>query len=393
MISVAEAKKIIQQHSTTFTPVITPLSTATGLVLAAAVYAGNNFPPFAQSAMDGYAFRFADWQAEHNLLISNESAAGNTERILLADNQAVRIFTGAPVPDGADTVIMQEKTATKDGQLLILDKKIQKGSNVRLEGSEIETGSLAMPKGGLLSAAAIGFLAGIGKTELLVYPKPSIAIIATGKELQKPGMPLQYGQVYESNTYTLSAALQQMHITNISIAWADDDLAIIETALQNAFATSDIVLITGGVSVGDYDFVATALANCGVEKLLHKIKQRPGKPLYVGKKEDRLVFGLPGNPSSVLTCFYEYVLPSIQKFMGKQHVGLIVNRLPLAVAYTKPAGLTHFLKGIVAGNEVMPLTGQESYRLHSFALANCLVVLEEEATEYAKGDLVEVHLF
>jgi molybdopterin molybdotransferase len=171
-----------------------------------------------------------------------------------------------------------------------------------------------------------------------------------------------------------------------------DEPEAVQKVLEQQVATSDLVLITGGISAGDYDYVAGALAQCGVEQLFHKVKQKPGKPLYFGKKGQILVFGLPGNPASVLTCFYEYVTVALQIQVGLPGSGLPVRHLPLAADCAKKGGLTHFLKGVCSGDEVMPLGAQESYRLRSFALSDCLIVLQEDKSLYKKGETVEVHL-
>jgi molybdopterin molybdotransferase len=268
---------------------------------------------------------------------------------------------------------------------------MQQGVNVRLKGSEIKAGDLAVAKESLLMPAAIGFLAGIGMTEVLVYPYPVVSIIVTGNELLTPGQPLKPGQVYESNSFSLQAALRQLDITDVKIYKAEDTLETVKRVLNDALQNSHVVFLTGGVSVGDYDFVAAAAKENGIEKIFHKIKQKPGKPFYFGKKEKKLVFGLPGNPASVLTCFYEYVEPALKQ-MVKQKTGLKMMKVPLAEPFKKAAGLTHFLKGFFDGKTATALHAQESYRLSSFANANCLVKIEEEVTACEKGELVEIHL-
>ena len=251
---------------------------------------------------------------------------------------------------------------------------------------------MALAKNTILSPGAIGFLAGIGITEVPVFPKPTVGIIITGNELQQPGKPLLFGQVYESNSQTLTAALQQLHINDVKTFWAADDLVIVKDVLQTALNQCDIVLLTGGVSVGDYDFVVEAARQCEVEMIFHKIKQRPGKPLYFGKIVNQLVFGLPGNPSSVLTCFYQYVLPAVQQLSNFLPSGLKVLQVPINKNFTKAAGLTHFLKGYYDGEKVAILDAQESYRLSSFARANCLVKINEDITHCFEGEKVEIHL-
>lgn len=393
MISVGEARDILEKNGKALTPIVVPLHKAVGLVLAEDVFAAVDVPGFNQSAMDGYAFRFDDWQENEKLTLAGMVQAGSVLESELKPKQAVRIFTGAAVPNETDTVVMQEKVVIEDNKLLINDPLLKKGGNVRLRGSEINKYDLALPKDTKLTPAGIGFLAGIGIKEVLVYPLPRIKLVITGNELVQPGLPLQNGQVYESNSFALSAVLQQMGVQELSISFAKDNIEELKAVIEAALQEVDVLLITGGVSVGDYDFVANALVNCGVEKLFHKIKQKPGKPLFAGKRNDQFIFGLPGNPSSVLTCFYEYVVPTMAQMMNAKTSIIQKINLPLRSFYSKNAGLTHFLKGHCANGKVTLLTGQESYKLNSFATANCLVCLAEEGTHYHAGDIVEVHLF
>jgi molybdopterin molybdotransferase len=391
MISVTEAKNKIRANATALTPVTIPLQQAVGRVLAADVFAQTDIPAFDQSAMDGYALSFAGFQLHKNLTIHGEVPAGAPELFMLQPNQAMRIFTGAPVPAGADTVVMQEKVQTDNGKLIIRDEVLKAGLNVRPKGSEIKAGELALTKGQQLTPAAVGFLATTGISEVPVYPTPVMSIIVTGNELQQPGRALQHGQVYECNSYQLRAALQLLQIDDVPVFEAKDDPQTLKDILKNALDNSDVVLLTGGVSVGDYDFVPEAAAACGVTTLFHKLKQRPGKPLFVGQKGNKWVFGLPGNPSSVLTSFYEYVITALEQLMQLKPV-LKTIKAPLAKAYAKTAALTFFLKGYYDGQTVTPLDAQESYRLRSFAMANCLLCLPEEKMEYEIGEEVEVHL-
>lgn len=392
MISVAEAKNIIRENTGTLVPVKQLLTESAGLILADDVFAASPVPPFPQSAMDGYAFSFSEWQVHKKLTIIGEIAAGNKEARTLPPGSAVRIFTGAPVPSGADTVVMQEKVTVQQDELIIHDEKLAAGINVRKHGAEIQAGSLALEKGTVLSPAAIGFLANVGVVSVNVYPDPSITIIITGDELQTPGNPLEYGQVYEVNSISLLAALSQLNINSrIDVVHVTDNPDLTTEALRNALQKSDLVMLTGGISAGDYDFVLPATAACEVQKLFHKVKQRPGKPLYFGKQGSRIVFGLPGNPGSVLTCFYQYVLHAMEK-LSKRKLILPTIRVPLSKPFQKATGLTHFLKGNYDGETVTISDAQESFRLASFARANCLVQINEEVTSCEQGEMVDVHL-
>lgn len=360
-------------------------------MLAMDVYAVTDIPSYDQSAMDGYALSYEGWQQHKTLMVQGEVPAGSPDRFSLPAHQAMRIFTGAAVPSGADTVVMQEKIELADGLLNILDDQLKPGLNVRPKGSEIKAGELALPKGTHLTPAAIGFLATTGVAEVMVYPAPVVSIIVTGNELQQPGEQLAYGQVYECNSFSLRAVLQRVGVTDIRLYKVQDKPGDVKDVLSQALLVSDVVLLTGGVSVGNYDFVPEAAAACGITKLFHKIKQRPGKPLFAGIKESKMVFGLPGNPSSVLTCFYEYVIPALEQIMQHRQLLKIVNA-PIAKDYSKTAAITFFLKGMYDGQNVTPLEAQESYRLRSFAMANCLICLPEDKMEFRQGDTVEVHL-
>lgn len=391
MISVSEARAIIQQHIVTLPPVSLMLYDALGYTTAADVFATVDIPAYPQSSMDGYAFKFTDWQQNKSLQISGEMPAGIKESISLSAQTSVRIFTGAPVPPGADTVVMQEKVIAEQGILTIQDDQLQAGANVRPKGSEIKSGELALPSGTPLTPAAIGFLAGIGVTKVMVYPAPVVTIIITGNELQVPGQPLSYGQVYDANSYALSAVLRQYGVREIETIQVPDIIERLNEALSQALQKSDLVLLTGGVSVGDYDFVTRSAEHCGITTQFHKLRQRPGKPLFFGTKDRQMIFGLPGNPSSVLTCFYMYVLPVIMG-MKKTGTGLKQQQMPLSQRYHKTTQLTHFLKGWYDGSTATELGAQESYRMRSFAGANCLIEIEEKRENIEGGELVTIHI-
>ena len=389
MISVDEAKRIISDNVEVLPSIQIPLANAVGYVLAEDVFSTIDFPPFNQSNVDGYAVAFKD--AAERLIVDGEVAAGDNKNASLQPKHTMRIFTRAAVPANADTVVMQENVVTENGFLIIEDARLQQGFNFRPKGKDIKQHDLALHKDEFLTAGAIGFLSALGITAVNVYKNPSISIIITGNELQQPGKNLRYAQVYEANSFMLKAALQQLHFYDVDVMHVDDNLDMLISTLNNALQKTDVVLLCGGISVGDYDFVLRAATDCGVQQLFHKVKQRPGKPLYFGKKVNKLVFGLPGNPSSVLTCFYEYVADALA-IMTKRKSFIEVKQASLNNDYKKIAGLTFFLKGILKGDKVIALDAQESYRLSSYAKANCLIRLEEERTEYERGEFVEVHV-
>jgi molybdopterin molybdotransferase len=389
MISTEEAKQIITGNSSPLPPRTMALEKAAGLITAEDIFAPISIPAFTQSGMDGYAL--AVESLGKPISIVGEQAAGTNSQTKVEPGTAILIFTGAVVPDGADTVVVQEKATVINGLLAIEDPLLKKGANVRPVGSEMEKGALALPVGTRLSPAAIGFLAGMGIASVAVIPMPRVSIIVTGNELQTPGTPPEYGKVYESNSYALLAILKQWHITDVAVHHSVDDPNTLTQALNKAAAESDLILMTGGVSVGDYDFTVPVAEKCGIKKIFHKIKQKPGKPLFFGKRENLLFFGLPGNPASVLTCFYEYVLRALE-VLTRQKLIPEARRAPLSVNYQKPVGITHYLKGNFDGEQVRLPTGQESYKLNSFALANCLVMIPEPVTHISAGELVEIHL-
>jgi molybdopterin molybdotransferase len=248
---------------------------------------------------------------------------------------------------------------------------------------------MALQEKQLLSPVAISFLAGIGINKVNVFSKPTVSIIVTGKELAKAEDTISEGKIFESNSIGLIAALQQIGINPVSVEVVDDVEEEIERAISNQL-NSDILILTGGVSVGDYDLVPASLEKCGVQKIFHKIKQKPGKPFYFGRYNQTLVFALPGNPAAVMSCFYEYVVQAISNFTQKEYYKKM--EFPLAEDFNKKAGLTFFLKGKIGQNEVAILDSQESYKLNSFAVSDCIIELEEEKEYFPKGSLVKVRM-
>jgi molybdopterin molybdotransferase len=238
-----------------------------------------------------------------------------------------------------------------------------------------------------VTPASISFLASLGIGTVSVFDKPRVRIIVTGKELVPSGVALKEGKIYESNSAGLTAALKMCGIIPLSMEVIDDDETAIRHAINRA-SDSDIVILTGGASVGDYDFVPSSLEKCGVQKVFHKVRQKPGKPLYFGVENQTLFFGLPGNPAAVLSCFYQYIIPAISSFTRRTYGE--GRKMTLTVAYKKKPGLTHFLKAKTDGDRVVILESQESYLMNSFALADCLIELEEDKEIFTAGDIVNV---
>jgi molybdopterin molybdotransferase len=363
-----------------------------GFVLANDVKAPMHSPAFDNSAMDGYAFRFSDWESINPLNISGTSSAGKPYSDRLKKLQAIRIYTGAAIPLGADTVVMQEKTNIHQNTLLITDLVLKKGGNIRLAGSEIRKGKIALEKGSILNPSACAFLASIGITQVKVHAKPSVAVIVTGNELVKNGKSLKPGQIHESNSVALQLALQMEGINNISVSHVRDNSEAMHRSFQKAVAKHDVIIFTGGISVGDYDFTEDVFAKNRVKKVFYKLKQKPGKPIYFGTTKGKAVFGLPGNPASVMTCFYLYVIPALRSLQNHPDKELPKIHMPLSHGFVRKPGMTAYLKAHTDLKSVQILEGQESYIMRSFAHANALVMLEPEKAEVKKGAIVETIL-
>ncbi|GAB5398461.1 MAG: molybdopterin molybdotransferase MoeA [Aureisphaera sp.] len=387
MISIQEALQIIEDNVFPTSQVETKkVSDAVGYVLAESVESPINMPPFRQSAMDGYALHLHEIST---YTLVGEIKAGDPQNPILKKGEAVRIFTGAAVPNTANAVIMQEKVSVNDRKITI-EETIAPNKNIRPLGEQVKKGAIALAKGTPLSAAGIGFLTSLGITEVKVYKKPSITVVTTGNELKKAGEPLSQGQIYESNATMLVAALHSLGHKTITINKVADDYKETLSVLKDSIGSSDLVIITGGISVGDYDFVGKALNAIGVEQLFYKVVQKPGKPLFFGKRAETFVFALPGNPAAALTCFTIYVRIAMQRMSGNLSFSLIRTVEKLAVSFNRKGDRPQFLKASFKNGVVTILDGQSSAMLQTFALANALVYAPEEMVEMEKGDLVEV---
>jgi molybdopterin molybdotransferase len=388
MISVTEAFSILDSIPFSLKETEVSLADAHHFVLAETLLSPISMPPFRQSNMDGFALCLHD---HFTYEIVGEIKAGDYSKETLFPGQAIKIFTGAAVPNSAQAVIPIEKVSVNGNQFQI--KEIVKPeTNIRPLGSQIEKGTVALEKGTFLNAAAIGFLSGLGFTKVKVYSKPKVGIVITGNELVQAGQPLPKGKVYESNSMMLQSALQSAHYNEINIYQVDDTFETTKSVIQKAIDENDVVLVSGGISVGDYDFVGKALQSLNVETLFYKVNQKPGKPLFSGKLKDKMIFALPGNPAASLTCLYVYVLPTLERISGNN-----VSYLPsisklLAHNYEVDNTRSQFLKALIVGDEVTILPHQDSSMLDSFALANALVFVENGCYLLAKSVKVFVRL-
>lgn len=387
MVSVQDAFVILKNNLSISIEIECPLAQARKYILATSIYSPINMPPFRQSAMDGFALCMHD-DLEYSII--GEIKAGDSQLVELKPGQTVKIFTGAAVPDSAQAVIQIEKVKVIDN-VLQLDENPIIGTNVRPIGEQISKDDLALDKGVEINAAAIGFLAGLGITSVKVYKKPTVGIVVTGNELIKPGNPLEYGKVFESNGVMLQAALQSAFYNEVNLYEVKDDFESTKSLLNEAITQNDVVLVSGGISVGDYDFVARALNELKVETLFYKVNQKPGKPLFAGKLNNKLVFALPGNPAACLTCFYVYVLPMLNMISGKATTFQQTVSKSLGHDYTVNNSRAQFLKVNVENDEVTILSHQNSSMLNSFAIANGLLYFPEGNYELKKEAKVSVY--
>lgn len=388
MISVQEAFLILENNITELSQVESSLFQARKHILSQSLTSPINMPPFRQSAMDGYALSLHD-ALDYEII--GEIKAGDSHVFELLPGQAIKIFTGAAVPDSAQAVIQIEKVSANGTQLL-LDALVKPETNIRPIGEQISAGDLALEKGTVLNAAAIGFLAGLGFTKVNVYQKPKVGIVVTGNELSKPGTPLEFGKVYESNGIMLQSALLDANYETVTLYEVNDDFENTKSKLKEALTTNDVVLVSGGISVGDYDFVAQALKELEVETLFYKVNQKPGKPLFAGKLNNKMIFALPGNPAACLTCFYVYVLPTLNILSGTKSNYKQTLLMPIAHDYQVKNTRSQFMKAIVQDGEAQILSHQASSMLNSFSIANGLIYLPDGNYDLKKGDKVEVYL-
>ncbi|MDX1327679.1 MAG: molybdopterin molybdotransferase MoeA [Arenibacter sp.] len=389
MINVQTAQQLVVSHSTiTSKTQEVELNEAVSFILAKDVTSAIDMPPFRQSAMDGYALHLGE---SNTYSLLGEIKAGDATVPVLKTGDAVRIFTGAPVPETANTVVMQEKV-TVNGDEIRINDILEIHKNIRPKGEQIKSGEIALTKGTILKGAHIGFLSSLGVTKLTVYKKPAITIIVTGTELVPPGNKLGFGEIYESNGAMLRAVLHELGYTDTTLLKVVDDYNRTQSVLQNAIDKSDIVLVTGGISVGDYDFVGKALNALNVDEIFYKVNQKPGKPLYFGKKEKVSIFALPGNPAAALSCFYIYVYPLLKIFEGASHAQLTRIKMPLSSDFLQRGDRAQFLKAKVWGENVRILEGQSSAMLSAFGEANALVFIPEQVLKLRKGALVDTIL-
>jgi molybdopterin molybdotransferase len=375
-----------------------PVRSALGRVLAADIVAPHDVPAHDNSAMDGYAIRFESLAAdgETRLAVVGTAFAGKAFSGLVGKGQAVRIMTGAVLPAGADTVVVQEAVRVEDGAVFVPPGQ-KAGQNTRRAGEDLARGAVALPAGKQVGPAELGLIASLGIAEVAVVRRLRVAFFSTGDELASIGTPLAPGQIYDSNRYTLHGLLTRLGAEVIDLGVVSDRPEALEAALREAAAMADAIVTTGGVSVGEADFIKEVLARLG-EVRFWKLNIKPGRPMAFGKVGDAWLFGLPGNPVAVMVSYTQFALDALRRLAGLDP--LPARPLLTATAANtirKQPGRREYLRGALVavdgGWQVKTTGNQGSGVLRSMSEANCFVVLPEECAGVQPGDAVAVELF
>lgn len=375
---------------------------AANRVLAESVISPINVPAATNSAMDGFAIQQSDIPSsgERALKIVGEAYAGRMYSKALQDGEAVRIFTGAVMPEGSDTVVIQEHVAV-DKNLVTIDNKVQAGKNVRHVGEDLTIGDTVLKQGRQLTAADVGLLASLGIKSVQVTRQLVVAFFSTGDEVQalenatSDGLP--DGMVYDSNRHTLRCLLQALDVKTVDLGIVRDNYDDTVTALQEASKSADVIVTSGGISAGDADYVTKAFHELG-DVSFWKLAMRPGRPLACGKIGEATFFGLPGNPVAVMVTFLAFVQPAIKRRMGMNDVEPFAVPATSVAAIKKSPGRTEYQRGVVSltaqGTLEVCLTGKQGAgRLSSMSVANCLIVLDDATDAVHAGDSVTVWPF
>jgi molybdopterin molybdotransferase len=399
MVTPGDALNLILTHITPLDAEAVPLLGAAGRVLAEKIVSGMNIPPFDNSAMDGYALvaastRGASKDQPARLFVTGEIKAGDAPCALPASGSAMRIMTGAPVPSGCDAVVPVEDTSEKDGNVLI-HIEARPGDHIRRAGEDIPSGSTVLRAGRRITPADAGLMASLDFTLVPVRKQPRVGIISTGNEIVDPGEPLREGQIRNSNASTLHGEILKCgalpHYLGIARDTEDDTRRIIAGAEK-----CDVIITTGGVSMGLYDFVPGVLRELGIELIFETIRMKPGKPCVFGALGSRLYFGLPGNPVSTMVSFIQFVRPALLALMGAELLAKPLVSAVLDEPIKKKKGRAHYIRGFFTLKKGMfhvTSTGpQGSGMLRSMSDANCLIILPEETEKAAAGDAVTIQL-
>jgi molybdopterin molybdotransferase len=370
---------------------------ALGRVLAQEVISPIDVPAHDNSAMDGYAVRAADLapDGETRLTVAGSALAGQAYTGLVGPGECVRIMTGAVVPAGTDTIVIQEVVRREDGVVLVPAGQKQ-GQNLRRAGEDLRAGQPALTSGRIIRPAELGLLASLGVGEVSVLRRLRVALFSTGDELISIGTQPKEGEIFDSNRYTLYGMLTRLGCEVLDMGVVRDDPAALEAALRMASEQADAVITSGGVSVGEADFIRGLMARLG-EVLFWKIAMKPGRPMAFGRIGKAMLFGLPGNPVAVMVTFYQFVRDALLRMMGADPVPEVpLLRVPCDSRLKKNPGRTEFQRGMLyaadGGWRVRVTGAQGSGILRSMADANCFIVLEHERGSIEPGDMVSVQL-
>jgi molybdopterin molybdotransferase len=371
---------------------------ALGRVLAEDVVSPLNVPAHDNSAMDGYAVRFADLKGDGDvtLKVAGTAFAGAPYQNTVKAGECVRIMTGGVVPASADTIVMQEHVKAERDRVTI-GPGHRKGQNLRRAGEDLKVGQVALKRGLPLRPAEIGLISSLGIGEVTVYRRLRVAFFSTGNELVSIGMQPREGQIYDSNRYTIHGMLTRLGCEVLDMGVVRDDPKLLEKAFHDAAAAADVVITSGGVSVGEADFVKALLDKLG-EVVFWKIAMKPGRPLAYGKIGAAHFFGLPGNPVSVMVTFYQFVRDALLTLSGRDPVPpLPAFKVPCVSSLKKAPGRTEFQRGVLErdshGTWSVRVTGEQgSGILRSMSEANCFIILPDAQGNVASGTLVEVQL-
>jgi molybdopterin molybdotransferase len=393
-MSVSQAKAFIQQFLSPVeaTETIT-IRESLGRVLSKDIISPCNVPNHDNSAMDGFAYKFDN--ANKPLKIIGTAFAGKPYEGNIQSSECIKIMTGAVIPAGVDTVVMQERTTTIDNMLTITEMP-QKGANIRLAGEDLSLGQTVLAKGHLVRPADLGLIASLGQGEVEVYRKLKVAFFSTGDELVGVGQPLEDGQIYDSNRYTLYGMLTRLGVEVDDLGAIPDQIDLLESTLLDAASNHDVVITSGGVSVGEADHMKTLLAKHG-QVLFWKINMKPGRPLAYGKVNNAHYFGLPGNPVATMVAFYQFVRDALVVLMGSTIRPMPLLSIECSAPIKKAKGRTEFVRGLlyIDGGiwKVKPTGNQSSGVLSSMSAANCFIVLDEAVGNCEAGTSVQVQMF
>lgn len=385
MISVLEAKRRVMAAVRPMPAEQVALGNAVGRLLAKDVITPFDHPLFDCSAMDGYAFAFGASQWK----VVGEVAAGDAFPRALAQGECVRIFTGAMIPEGADTVVMQELVQRKGEVITHTDAKLKRGGNVRYKGEQLRAGEVVLKRGVALDAGAIGLLASVGVQEVSVALRPRVALLISGNEFAEGPVP-QPGKIFGSNGVMLQAALRKEGM-EVSLLNVGDDREALIAAWKELQQANDLIISTGGVSVGDHDLIPPTLKELDADIHLHGVMQKPGKPMLFATLGGTPVFGLPGNPRAVMVLFWEYVWPYLRAMQGCAAPWLRSDRLPIDHELRVKGDRAEFRAAHVEGGKVDLLADEGSHKLRSLTEANAIAFIPAEVRELKKGEPIEVH--